>query len=216
MNIKRIIFWASFIIILILIVWGLIVASNKTSNRSGLSLGQPAEVTDLDHVTGPKDAPVTLVEYSDFQCPACESYFYVVERLMASSTVPIRFVYRHFPLSQHANAVPASLASEAAGVQGKFWEMYRLLFDNHTDWTELKDPNPVFIGYATKIGLNIEAFKSDMASSTLKQKITDSINEGTSIGISGTPTFFVNGKVIDNPKSYEEFKTIIEQASKTN
>jgi protein-disulfide isomerase len=216
MNIKRIIFWASFIIILILIVWGLIVASNKTSNRSGLSLGQPAKVTDLDHVTGPKDAPVTLVEYSDFQCPACESYFYVVERLMASSTVPIRFVYRHFPLSQHANAVPASLASEAAGVQGKFWEMYRLLFDNHTDWTELKDPNPVFIGYATKIGLNIEAFKSDMASSTLKQKITDSVKEGTSIGISGTPTFFVNGKVIDNPKSYEEFKTIIEQASKTN
>jgi protein-disulfide isomerase len=64
--------------------------------------------------------------------------------------------------------------------------------------------------------LNVEVFKADMASSTLKQKITDSVKEGTSIGISGTPTFFVNGKVIDNPKSYEEFKTIIEQASKTN
>jgi protein-disulfide isomerase len=216
MNIKRIIFWASFIIILILIIWGLIVASNKASNGSSLNLGQPANVTDLDHVTGPKDAPVTLVEYSDFQCPACESYFYVVERLIASSTVPIRLVYRHFPLSQHANAIPASLASEAASSQGKFWEMYRLLFDNHTDWTELKDPNPVFIGYATKLGLNVEVFKADMASSTLKQKITDSVKEGTSIGISGTPTFFVNGKVIDNPKSYEEFKTIIEQASKTN
>lgn len=216
MNIKRIIFWASFIIILILIVWGLIAASNKASNGSSLSLGQPASVTELDHITGPKDAPVTLIEYSDFQCPACESYFYVVERLLASSTVPVRFVYRHFPLSQHANAIPASLASEAASSQGKFWEMYSLLFDNHTDWAELKDPNPVFIGYATKLGLNIEVFKADIASSTLKQKIADSVKEGTTIGISGTPTFFVNGKVIDNPQSYEEFKTIIEQASKTN
>jgi protein-disulfide isomerase len=143
-------------------------------------------------------------------------YFYIVERLIASSTVPIRFVYRHFPLTQHANAIPAALASVAASQQGKFWEMYRLIFDNHADWTELADPKPIFIDYATKIGLNIETFKVDMVSSILKQKITDSVKEGTKIGVAGTPTFFINGKAIDNPQGYEVFKTLVEQAATTN
>ena len=216
MNIKRIIFWFSFAVIIILIIWGLIAASNKAQNNTIGTLGTPAPVTTVDHVYGPENAPVTIVEYSDFQCPACQAYFYIVERLVASSTVPIKLVYRHFPLAQHINAVPASLASEAASIQGKFWEMYKLIFDNYTDWTELKDPKPVFVDYATQIGLNIEQVRIDMASSSLKQKITDSVKEGIEIGVSGTPTFFVNGKFIDNPKNYEEFKTIVEQAATTS
>lgn len=216
MNIKRIIFWISFVIIIILIIWGLIAASNKAQRNPGNDYGTPAPISELDHVLGPENSPVTIIEYSDFQCPACQAYFHVVERLIASSTVPIRFVYRHFPLAQHPNAIPASLSSEAAAVQGKFWEMYRLIFDNSTDWTELADPKPVFIGYASQIGLDIDQFKTDMASSGLKQKITDNLKEGTSIGVAGTPTFFVNGKAINNPQSYEAFKTIIEQAITTN
>lgn len=213
MNIKRIIFWFSFAVIIILIIWGLIAASNKAQNNTLGTRGTPAPITAADHVSGPEDAPVTIIEYSDFQCPACQAYFYIVEKLVASSTVPIKFVYRHFPLAQHANAVPASLASEAASAQGKFWEMYRLIFDNYSDWTELKDSKPVFINYANTIGLNIEQFKTDMASSSLKQKITDSVKEGIKIGVSGTPTFFINGKFIDNPQSYEAFKTLVEQAA---
>ena len=216
MNTKRIIFWISFIVIIILIIWGLIAASNKAQNSTLGARGTPAPITSTDHVYGPENAPVTIVEYSDFQCPACQAYFYIVERLVASSTVPIKLVYRHFPLAQHPNAVPASLASEAASVQGKFWDMYRLIFDNYTDWTELTDPKPVFIDYANQIGLNVEQFKTDMASSGLKQKITDSVKEGIEIGVSGTPTFFVNGKFIDNPRSYEEFKNIIEQTATTS
>jgi protein-disulfide isomerase len=113
-------------------------------------------------------------------------------------------------LAQHKNAVPASLASESASLQGKFFEMYRLLFENQSDWSELADPNPVFVGYAQQIGLNLERFKTDLASTTLKKLITDSADEGIKIGISGTPTFFINGKVIDNPQGYEAFKTLIE------
>lgn len=212
MNTKRIIFWAGFIIILILIVWGLIVSMGRDTS-TGNRAGTPGPITSADHILGNEDAPVTIIEYSDFQCPACQIYFYIMEKVIASSTVPIRLVYRHFPLSQHINAIPSALASEAAGQQGKFWEMYKLLFENQTDWAELNDPSSSFIGYASQIGLNIEKFKTDMASSTLKNKITASADEGTKIGVNSTPTFFINGKVIDNPQGYEAFKTLIETTS---
>jgi protein-disulfide isomerase len=213
MNTRRLTFWFGFIILLGLIIWGLVVAMNKPINPGTLNLSTPAPISTADHVLGPIDAPVTIIEYSDFQCPACETYYYVVERLLASSTVPIRFVYRQFPLSQHANAIPASLASEAAGVQGKFWDMYRLLFEDHADWTELSDPKPVFVRYATELGLDTSKFTIDMASSTLKDHINNDVKEGINIGINATPTFFINGKAITNPSSYDEFKTIVQDAA---
>lgn len=216
MNTKRLIFWGSFIIILGLIIWGLVVAMNKPTNNDGQSLGRPAPVGAEDHVFGPADAPVTIIEYSDFQCPACQMYHFVIEKLLASSTYPIRFVYRNFPLSQHKNAVPAVLATEAADLQGKYWEMHKEVFDNHTDWTELADPAPIFLGYATKIGLNLEKYKTDIASSTLKDNVAKEAKDGVALGVNSTPTFFVNDKVITNPPSYAEFKTIIDEAAKGN
>ncbi len=216
MNTRRIFFWSAFVVILGLIVWGLVVAMNKAPSDKTAKLGQPAPVTGQDHVWGPTDAPVTIIEYSDFQCPACQAYYYVLEKLMASSTVPIRLVYRHFPLTQHKNALPAAMASEAASVQGKFWEMYGLIFDNAADWTEADDPNPVFVGYATKIGLDAEKFKTDLSSATLKEFIKSQNEEGLKIGINSTPTFFVNGKVITNPTSYAAFQALIEEAASGN
>jgi protein-disulfide isomerase len=213
MNIKRFGFWAGFVIILALIVWGLIAAMNKQNGGNGLTSDSPAPVTAADHTIGPDNAPVTLIEYSDFQCPACELYHYVVEQVLASSTVPVRFVYRHFPLPQHPNAVPAAMASEAAGAQGKFWDMYHLIFNDHTEWTELPDPTGVFTGYAAKIGLDMERFKADLGSSTLRDRINRDKDEGIRIGINATPTFFVNGKAIINPQGYEAFKTLIETSA---
>lgn len=211
MNTRRIIFWSGFVIVLGLIIWGLIVAMNKPVN--GTKLASAGEITATDNSRGPADAPVTLIEYSDFQCPACETYYYFVKRLLDEASTTVRFAYRHFPLQQHANAIPASLASLAAGVQGKFWEMYDLLFTNHTDWTELSDPTDIFMGYAMKIGLNVDQFKNDMASSTLRNKIQADEDGGIKIGINATPTFFVNGQAITNPPTYEAFKTIIETAA---
>lgn len=210
MNTKRYIYWASFIIVIILIIWGLIVAMSRDVS----TLGQPKNpdpVSSKDHVYGRDDASVTIIEYSDFQCPACQAYYYVMEKILASSTVPVRLVYRHFPLAQHANAVPAALASESANEQGKFWDMYRLLFENHSDWEESKEPNKFFEDYAKRIGLDLVKFKLDMSSSTLKEKIQADVDAGLNIGINATPTFFINGKFIQNPRGYEEFKTIIEQ-----
>ncbi len=213
MNIKRIIFWVCFLIILALIVWGLAVAMSKPVIAPGVATGSPAPVSEVDHVKGPSTAPVTIIEYSDFQCPACENYYPVVSRLLEESSTTVRFVYRHFPLSQHPNAMPAAMASEAASQQGKFWEMYDLIFKNHSDWTESADPTPTFVGYANTLGLDIPRFIGDLGTSTSKQAIEADSQSGQKAGINATPTFFINGKAINTPSTYAEFKKLIDQAT---
>jgi protein-disulfide isomerase len=216
MNTKRILFWAGFIIVLVLIVWGLIVAMGKTPVVPGQNLGTPAPITANDNVFGPSDAPVTIVEYSDYQCPACQLYYFVLEKVFASSTVPIRFVYRHFPLGQHKNAINAAMAVEASGLQGKYWEMHKMVFENQSDWQDLGDASSIFASYAKELGLDLEKFKIDLGSTVLKDKIKASADEGLKIGIDSTPTFFINGKSITNPASYDEFKSIIEKSAQEN
>ena len=209
-NTKRFLTWTSFIIIIGLIVWGLIVAENK-SNKENSSILLPEQVVDTDHIRGDKTAPVTLVEYSDFQCPACKSFYPFVERLLseeASST--LRFVYRHFPLTQHKNAIPASKASESAHIQGKFWEMYNILFDKQQDWESSSDAKTIFIGYAKDLGLDTEKFSEDMESKEVKNIVNNDYRSGVKAKLKGTPSFFLNGRYIDNPQSYDSFKKIID------
>jgi protein-disulfide isomerase len=210
MNTKRIIFWACFIVVLGLIIWGMTVAMNKPIN--GGSLGTAPDVTSTDHVTSTSTIPVTVIEYSDFQCPACESFFPVVEQLVRDASTTMRLVYRHFPLAQHKNAQLAARASEAAANQGNFWEMYRLLFENQERWASLSDSaaRTAFAGYAESLGLDLTTYTADLDSDAVKQKIADSIKSAVSIGVNSTPTFFVNGKVISNPPNYAEFKKLIE------
>jgi protein-disulfide isomerase len=126
----------------------------------------------------------------------------------------MRMVFRHFPLSQHANAIPAAEASEAASNQGKFWQMFDLLYANQTDWAEktTADADTIFDGFATTLGLNMTTFKADEVASTTLAAITAEQDEGTSIGIDHTPTFFVNGKEV-SPTTYEDFKAIIDAAA---
>ena len=208
---KRLVFWIVFVAILACIVWGLGLAMNKQNHVKNLNA--PAPISASDHVTGSSTAPVTIIEYSDFQCPACEMYFPVTEKLMADKPGVIRLIYRHFPLPQHANAHLAAQASEAAAAQGHFWEMYRLLFENHADWTELSDPRAVFDGYAAKIGLNMPAFKTALDATSTISVVDADLAEGVGLGIDSTPTFFVNGTAITNPQSYEAFKALVEKAA---
>jgi len=216
MNIKRIIFWVAFLIVLGLIVWGLVVAMNKPINNQP-RLGTPSDIVATDHVRGPVTAPVTLIEYSDFQCPACKAYYTVVEQLFASST-NLRVVYRNFPLYPlpHPNSMIAAQAAEAAGNQGKFWEMHDLIFSNQLTWAELskEKATETFKSYATTLKLDISKYNTDFNSPVVKAKIEANRTEGESLGIGGTPTFFVNGKAIVNPQGYEAFKKIIDEAAR--
>ncbi len=211
MNIKRIIFWACFIIILGLILWGLIVAMNEPT--SGSNLAAPAPVASADHILGPTNAPVTMIEYGDFECPACGAYYPLVKRLTDEASTTIRLIFRHFPLPQHLNAPISAQASEAASLQGKFWPMYDLIYSHQADWSNLPDAHMVMDGYAQQLNLDMVKFKADIDSDAVKKVVADDLVEGQTIGIDATPTFFVNGKAIANPQSYEAFKSLIEAAA---
>ena len=214
MNSKRIITWASFIIVVGLIIWGLVAANNKSAHESDL-LPLPDQITATDHIRGSATAPVTLVEYGDFQCPACEAFFPIVEKVLndeGSSTV--RFVFRHFPLPQHQNAIPAVIASEAAYLQGQFWGMYELLYGQQSDWSESTDPTAVrnvFIGYAKKLNLDVTKFTADLDSKDLMAIANNSYAAAQKANLDHTPTFFVNGTEI-NPQGYDDLKKSIDDA----
>ncbi|MEY2664578.1 MAG: hypothetical protein RIT04_386 [Candidatus Parcubacteria bacterium] len=208
---KRILTWAGFIIVIGLIIWGLVVAENKNiAKKAAVVLRTP--VSSADWITGSTTAPIAIVEYSDFQCPACEAYHPLLKRLIAEEGTRFSFVYRHFPLPQHKNAYPSAIATEAAGKQGKFWEMHDIIFEHQRDWQDLEDPTVLFTEYAKTIGLSLEQFSADFkdTSGVLHAKAEASLKEGQKTGIQGTPTFFVNGKMIDNPRSYEALKAILE------
>lgn len=157
-----------------------------------------------------KEAQVTLIEYSDFQCPACDAYYPMVKQL-GQEFKNISIVYRHFPLPQHANARPAAQAAEAAGQQGKFWEMHDLIFDNQPAWSGSNSAEEIFIAYAQTLTLDLEKFKAEFNSQETKTKIEADYQSGAN-AIDGTPTFFLNNTKIQNPQNYDEFRNIIQQA----
>ena len=152
-------------------------------------------VTDRDHVRGPARASVTLVEYGDFQCPFCGAAYWVLRDLEDRFRRDFRFVYRHFPLTEiHPYALIAAESAEAAGAQGKFWDMHDLLFQNQP-YFELEN----LIAYANAIGLDIGAFTSDLETHRHIPKIREDFMGGARSGVNGTPTLFINGERFDNP-----------------
>jgi len=196
-----------------LVIAGLIIlvrfGGNNSSEAASLSNVAPI----AKWTKGNSDSKVILVEYSDFQCPACGAYYPLVKQLTEEFGDRIKFTYRHFPLSQiHKNAAPAARAAEASGKQGKFWEMHDLLFENQSRWSESSDVHAVFESYAQRLDLNIDQFKSDMKSKEIMEKVESDYQSGVASRVNGTPTFFLNGKKFDNPRSYEQFKTIITEA----
>jgi protein-disulfide isomerase len=146
-------------------------------------------VSERDHVLGPATAPVTLVEYGDYECPFCGAAHRSVERVLQVLGNDLRFAFRHFPLSQiHPHAYQAAEAAEAAGAQGRFWEMHDLLFENQ-DRLGLRD----LIGFAGALGLDLERFVTDLRGHAHAGRLREDFLSGVRSGVNGTPTFFVNG-----------------------
>lgn len=166
-----------------------------------------------DWMRGNENAKAVLIEYSDFQCPACGSYYPLVKALHEEFGDSLLVVYRHFPLSQiHENAEPAARAAEAAGTQGKFWEMHDLLFERQKEWSGDWNAAGAFAAYAGALGLDTGRFINDFNSQEVKAEVARDYESGFRAGIAGTPTFFLNGKKIQNPRSYEEFKKVISES----
>lgn len=211
-GLKKLGIWLGAIVIVAVSVWGLIALVNTPSAPTTPTMTAPA-VNSTDMTRGPKNAKVTLIEYADFQCPACGAYHPLIDQLMKDFNGKVLFVYRFFPLTTiHKNAMNSAKAGYAAQLQGKFWQMDDLLFNNQSTWAEMDDPTSVFVGYAKQLGMDTAKFTVDMQAQSTKDFITKEQDAGIQIGIDATPTFFINGKSIQNPQSYDAFKQHIQDA----
>lgn len=170
----------------------------------------PNKVFDLavgkSPVKGPPGAPVTMVAFSDFQCPFCSRITPLVEQVLQAYPKEVKFVYKEFPLPMHSNAMPASRAALAAQRQGKYWEMHDKMFANQQALLpdNLKQ-------YAQELGLDVAKFEQDMASPEVQQQINDDMQLARQAGVSGTPTLFLDGKRITN-RSFDGIKQMVDES----
>jgi protein-disulfide isomerase len=142
-----------------------------------------------DHIRGPDNAPVTLLEYGDYECPYCAAAHGIVNAILASAGSEVRFVFRHFPLTtMHPHAEHAAEAAEAAGAQGKFWAMHDVLFEN-----QQRLAGPHLLAYGEALGLDVGPFGADLAGHVHAPKVREDFMSGVRSGVNGTPTFYING-----------------------
>ncbi len=211
---KQIGFWAAIVVGIGAVVAGMIwlVSIQAKAPQNVEELVIENVIAPDDWVKGSRTAKVTLIEYGDFECPGCAQYASVVSALSAEFGDKIAVVYRHFPLPQHTNAIPMIYVAEAAGLQGKFWEMNDMIFANQAKWVGKSDVKSIVTEYAKTLGLDVTKFVSDFESTDLRKKVETIVEKNSKVGITYTPTFFLNGKRIANPRTYADFKAVIETA----
>lgn len=176
---------------------------------------QPAllALSDSDWINGKKEAPATLIEYSDYQCPACAYFDPVLKKLENDLNGKVKIVYRHFPLPQHKNAKLAAYAAEAAGKQEKFFEMTGRIFEAQKRWEGLSEngAREIFKNFARELNLDMQKFETDLNNEEIKKSVDEDYKNGVALGINSTPTFYLNGKKLQNLTSYDAFKKAVEE-----
>lgn len=202
---KKIFIWVSTVLAIIAAIYLM------GALAGGGPVATPGEVTADDWKDGNPEASVVLLEYGDFQCPACAARHPMVKNLVAEFEDHMTYVYRHFPLSIHNFANISAAASEAAGKQGKFFEMVDYLYTNQTTWVNSPVPEDYFVTYANEIGLEITKFVEDMNSSDTAALVREDLKSANKANLPGTPTFFLNGEMI-RPGSEGEFRSLIRNA----
>ena len=149
------------------------------------------------YVLGPANAPVHIEEFGDFECPPCGAFHPILEEMHKEFGDKLKITFREFPLvPTHQHALAAASAAEAAGIQGKFWEMHDLLYERQNDWKKEFDVRPIFERYAKEIGIDVERYKRDVGGDLVAQRIFQDGKRGHSLGVKGTPTVFMNGREV--------------------
>src|SRR5438034_2029876 len=167
------------------------------------------------HIRGNPDAPVTLEEFADFQCPPCGNFAGFAEELLKQYDSRLRIVFRNFPLALHEHAREAALAAEAAGLQGRFWEMHDVLYREQATWSKADNPRELFDSYAGMIGLNVDQFKKDMEGEKARARVDSDQERANSLGVQMTPTVFINDhQMSPNDKTPEGLRAAIDAALK--
>jgi cyclophilin family peptidyl-prolyl cis-trans isomerase/protein-disulfide isomerase len=188
---------------------GCTAVTQKTPNPTVESLLPPP--TEKDHIRGPKDAVATIIEYSDFMCPSCAAIEPVLAQLESKYPQDLRVVFRHFPLSSHDKAQLSARAAEAAGLQGKFWEMHDLLYEQQKNWTNLslEEFTPWVTDQATALGLDKDRFVKDMNSEAVVKLVKNAWDQNAAIGMPGTPFLVVDGEPYNGPLDFANLDATI-------
>jgi protein-disulfide isomerase len=164
---------------------------------------------DRDHIQGPADAAVTLVEYGDYECPYCGAAYPIVKQVQDGMGERLRFVFRNFPITtSHPHAEEAAEAAEAAAGQGRFWEMHDHLYE-HQRHLEVDD----LVGYAGELGLDVERFREDLAQHRYAERVREDFMSGVRSGVNGTPTFYINGSRYDDSYDRETLLAALDRAA---
>ncbi len=225
--------WAVFAVIIGVVVGGMFYLSSQNklntddiSKSKSMGVFEPEDRNGYigDHVFGNSKSKVTMIEYGDFQCyPGCKTFHDNLTPILQSKEHKdnFRFIYRHFPIpNSHPNAMAAAASAEAAGLQGKFWEMWDVLFTNQTEWSSASatDRGGLFEGYASGLGLKIDKFREDMKSESVNKKIKFDIALSRKADVSATPTVFLNGKLLTGEElsSTETIKKTLDEAIEAN
>lgn len=153
---------------------------------------------------------VMVVEFGDFECPACQEAHSVTKQMLKDYDGKVNFVFRNFPLPQHSKAQIAAEAAEAAGEQGKYWPMYDKIYENPSEWENSNQPLEIFSSFAKDLGLDVAKFQAAVKANKFADKIQRDLADGTALGINSTPTFFVNGKETVGVPNYQDLKKIID------
>ena len=166
----------------------------------------------VSYMTGKKEAKVNVVEFGDYQCPACAYANSIVQQLIETykNNPNVNFVFRNFPLPQHSNAMVSAEAAEAAGAQGKFLEMSDMLYERQNEWSGSSKALEIFAKYAQELKLDVKAFTDSVSKNEFKDAINKDRSDGQALGVNSTPSFFINGEKVVGLPSFEEFKKKID------
>lgn len=200
-------------LVTVLILVGIIIFGNNPQETELEEVDLDALISDHTYIRGDLGAQFTLVEFSDFQCPACKAFAPVVKQILATYPDEVRLAYRHFPLPQHSHARLAAEAAQAAGEQDAFWEYHDKLFENQD---ALEEEN--LITYAQELGLDVDQFKEDLDNGKFAPVIQADVDTANNIGVNSTPTFYLNGKKLNltSPNSLFQIVSFEIENSKTD
>ena len=182
-------------------------AAQNTGSAPAAVASNPVPGAEPPHIAGAPNAPVTLEEFGDYQCPPCGNLHPVLKRIEHDYGSRVRVIFRNLPLeSIHKNAALAARAAEAAGLQGKFWQMHDTLYERQKEWSGVALPRPIFTEYARKLGLDVARFESDMNSREVGVRIGADMRRAGSLRVNSTPTVLLNGRELPPDKTLAEDK----------
>ena len=195
----------------VLFALGVMFIGSKEEVKSDL-LSEFDKVTGMN-VKGNKDGKDVVIEFADFQCPACAVYAPILSQFVEENKGNVKFIMKYFPLTSiHKNAMNSAYSAQASSKQNKFWEMHDMLYSRQTEWADIDNPQEMFIGYAKELGLDEKKFKNDYLSKEVRDIVREDLMLALKLGLDSTPTLFINGKKYSGPATLADFNSALEKS----